>query len=105
MEHRRLLCAVLLAGTLFVAACGSQTGEGNVRRPDINVVLKAYAPELMAVAGVTAVAVGELDSGDPCVRIYVLELTDAQRDLLPRSLEGWPVDVQESGEIRPLGSR
>ena len=103
MDHRRLLCAVLLAGTLFVAACGQQTGEGNVRRADVNVVLKAYAPELMAIEGVTAVAVGKLDSGEDCVRIYVVKLTDELRAQLPATLEGWPVDVEESGEIRPLG--
>lgn len=95
----------VLALALALAACGPQRREEAVERPDIMSVVDAHAPRLIAIDGVAAIAVGALDSGEPCVRIYVVELTDSLRAQLPRTLEGWPVDIEESGEIRPLGGR
>jgi hypothetical protein len=102
MDHRAILPAVLLV--LSLTACAQQPQEETVPRPDIMAVVDTHAPQLMTIPGVTAVAVGALDSGEPCVRIYVVELTDELQAQLPATLEGWPVDVEESGEIRPLGS-
>jgi hypothetical protein len=102
MDHRRWTVSVLLALTA-VAGCGRQAQEDAVPRPDIMTVVDVHAPQLMEIAGVTAVAVGATDSGDPCVRIYVETLTDDLRARLPATLEGWPVEVRESGEIKPLG--
>ena len=114
MDRRRrfapLLPVVLLAA---LSACG-QGGDGEqaaqdqsrqeetVARKDIMAVVDEHAPGLIAVPGVEAVAVGALPSGDPCVRIYVAELTDELRGRLPDELGGWPVDVEESGKFRPL---
>ncbi|MFN2370183.1 MAG: hypothetical protein ABR506_03400 [Candidatus Krumholzibacteriia bacterium] len=102
MTRRRALLLSLLLLALVAAACGKKGQEEAVERPDIMGVVDAHAPRLIAIPGVAAVAVGALDSGEPCVRIYVVELTDALRAQLPATLDGWPVDVEESGEIRPL---
>lgn len=99
MDHRTVAALLMV---LALAACGPQQREETVDRPDIMSVVDAHAPRLIAIEGVAAIAVGALDSGEPCVRIYVVELTDSLRAQLPQTLEGWPVDVEESGEIRPL---
>jgi len=104
MDHRRTATAALLLLALAAASCGRPKQEETVDRPDIMAVVDAHAPELIKVPGVTAVAVGALDSGEPCVRIYVKTLTDELRAKLPKTLDGWPVDVEESGEIKPLGN-
>lgn len=70
---------------------------------DIQTVQEANIPSLMAIEGVTGVAIGALDDGTPCIVIYVKELTDALRTKLPTSLEKHPVRIEVSGEIRPLG--
>ncbi len=105
MDHRRTLPTVLLVLAALAAGCGTQTGEDAVPRQDIMAVVDAEAPRLIAIEGVVGIAVGALDSGEPCVRIYVVKLTDELRAQLPASLGGWPVDIEESGEIRPLGGR
>ncbi len=69
---------------------------------DIQTVQEAHAPALMALAGVVGVAIGETDDRTPCVVIYVREMTEALRTKLPTSLEGHPVRIEVSGEIRPL---
>jgi len=70
---------------------------------DIQTVQEAHAPALMALDGVVGVAIGETDDRTPCVVIYVKEMTKALRAKLPTSLEGHPVRVEVSGEIRPFG--
>lgn len=65
-------------------------------------VMNAHADRLMAVPGVAAVAVGELPGGAPCIRIYVVEKTPEHERLIPSEIEGYPVEIEESGEIRPM---
>jgi hypothetical protein len=69
---------------------------------DIGTVMEAHAGELMAVEGVTAVAVGALEDGTPCIRVYVVRKTDDLVSHIPKTLGGHPVIVEESGVIRPM---
>lgn len=69
---------------------------------DIKTVMEAHADELMAIDGVTAVAIGELDDGTPCIKVYVVRKTDELTTQIPKALEGHPVVVEESGVIRPM---
>jgi hypothetical protein len=65
-------------------------------------VLAAHAPTLMALPGVVGVAEAALPDGRACLRVYVLERTPELDARLPRTLEGWPVDVEVSGPIRAM---
>jgi hypothetical protein len=69
----------------------------------LNRVLQAHADELMAMDGVVGVAIGLQEDGSPCLKILVAELTPKRRSLLPTSLDGHPVVLEESGVIRPFG--
>jgi hypothetical protein len=69
---------------------------------DIHTVMEAHAGELMAIEGVTAVAVGALEDGTPCIQVYVVEKTDNVVRRIPKTLGGHPVIVEESGIIRPM---
>ena len=51
--------------------------------------------------GVVGVAEGEI-GGRPCVTVYVAEMTPEVVGRIPTDLEGWPVVVRESGELRAL---
>ena len=65
-------------------------------------VLATHSPGLIKIPGVTAVAESRLADGRPCVLILVAKLTPDLRARLPRELEGWPVKIEESGEIRAM---
>ena len=71
-------------------------------RKTIAAVIAEHASRLIAVPGVAAVAEGRTDDGRTCLLILVVTLTDELRALLPAVLEGYPVEIQVSGEIRPL---
>lgn len=68
----------------------------------IAAVLEEHSPGLIRTPGVAAVAESRDAQGQPCVLILVVRLTPELRARLPRTLEGWPVVVQESGEIRAM---
>ncbi len=53
----------------------------------------------MAVAGVGGV--GKC-SGQPCIKVFVVKKTVDLLKQLPAVIEGYTVEVQETGEIRAL---
>ena len=68
---------------------------------DIADVLARHTPALMAVPGVVGTAQG-LQDEKPCIIVFVSENTDEVVREIPSTLEGWPVRVDEVGEIRPI---
>jgi hypothetical protein len=70
----------------------------------ITAVLKECTPSLMALPGVVGTAEGRCD-GKPCIKVYVKEKTPDLLKQIPTELEGYPLTIEETGEIRPLNSR
>jgi len=72
-------------------------------RRDINEVLADHDDDLLKIPGVVGVYVGVLDDGStPCLKVMAKKKTAELKDRIPRSLEGYPVLVEETGVIRPL---
>lgn len=69
---------------------------------EINIVKEGHTAELMALPGVIGVAVGEEEDRTPCIVVLVVELTPELERKIPKTLEGHPVRIEESGEIRPM---
>ena len=63
-------------------------------------VLLAHTPRLLALSGVVGTAQGE-EAGRPLILVFVVEDTEALRASIPGRIEGYPVRIQETGEIRP----
>jgi hypothetical protein len=75
-------------------------------RKDINTVLKEHDKELLVIPGVVGVYVGLLpDDKTPCLKVMVVKETEDLKRLIPKSIEGYPVLIEESGAIRPLIGR
>ena len=92
------------ATVLLVLTCGqsmAQNGSSSPKR-EINGVLGAHDKELLAIPEVVGAYVGTLeDRRTPCLKVMVVEKTDSQR-AIPRSIEGYPVVIEVTGEIRAL---
>ncbi|MGD0337369.1 MAG: hypothetical protein ABSB78_01130 [Bacteroidota bacterium] len=69
---------------------------------DINTVKEAHTPELMEIPGVVGVYVGATDDGAPFIGVMVVKKTPELERKIPPKLEGYPVLVEETGEIKPL---
>lgn len=97
---RWAVCGLALA---WSAGCYSETRhEDAMPKRDINAVMEAHVEELLALPGVTGVAVGETDEGTPCILILILEESDSIKARLPAEIEGHPVRTLVTGEIVPM---
>ncbi len=111
--HKIGLCSVLsficlpIACSVAVRSPVNQTGQQeSMTRRDINAVLKEHDKELLAVPGVVGVYVGLLtDDKTPCLKVMVVKETEDLKRRIPKSIEGYPVLIEESGVIRPLKGR
>ena len=68
----------------------------------IEQVQEAHTPALMSLAGVVGTFIGVTADGRPCIKVMVIRRTRALEAKIPTQLEGYPVEIFESGEIRPL---
>ena len=97
------VCAIGL-GTLGCPVRSSEQDEPRVTSPSrpIETVLAEQSPRLMALPGVVAVGQGALPDGTPCIRVYLKAADPATERQIPKQIEGHPVVVEVSGEIRAL---
>jgi len=70
---------------------------------DINAVLRDHDQALLAIPGVVGVYVGLLeDEKTLCLKVMAVRKTAELQRQVPKSLEGHPVVVEETGVIRPM---
>ena len=76
--------------------------ESMIPARDINTVKEAHTPELMKIHGVVGVYIGETDDGVSFIGVMVVKKTPELDKQIPQKLEGYPVQIEETGEIKPL---
>lgn len=72
---------------------------------DINEVMEAHVANLMALPGVVGVFIGALNNGTPCIKVMMVKASRELEEKIPRNLEGHPVLIVETGEIKPLSGK
>ncbi len=96
---------VMLVFTAVVACSGAEApgDAGSTPVPDrpIDVVLREHTDGLMALPGVVGTAQGEC-AGQPCIRVLVVQQTDELSAQIPSDIEGYPVAIDVTGEIKAL---
>jgi hypothetical protein len=101
----RAAFALALFVTFLPAGCGPhRSGESLTPTParPLADVLAAHTPEWMRIPGVVGTAESQLDDGRPCILVLVVRLTPEMRRRLPSTIEGWPVRIEETGEIHAM---
>jgi hypothetical protein len=88
--------------TLFIGffSCANKKQQEK-RTMSIEEVIKKHTPELMSITGVVGTAQGKKNRED-CILVLTAKKTPEMIKKIPSSLEGFPVVIQETGEIRPL---
>ena len=111
MPHKTVHTAAFLVGLLAgVASCGRPAAEAAPSTPEQAAVTAKTIEEaqqhltdsVMSLAGVTGIMIGECD-GTPCIKVLVVRQTDELAEQVPSEFEGFPVELEVTGEIRPLG--
>ena len=70
----------------------------------IQQVLSENTPSLLGLPGVVGTALGE-SSGRPCITVMITQETPSLLELIPRELDGFPVEVKTTGEFRAVDPR
>ena len=98
-------CVLLTVGGAAVAQPGRAGQEERAPMPDktIEAVLETHSPRLMSLPGVAGVGEGRC-AGAPCIKVLVLEKTPELVERIGDAIEGYEVEVVETGEIRALDS-
>ena len=89
---------------LLIVSCSSKTldeghGENNMPTKSIEQVLKEHTDTLMAIEGVVGVGQGLCNDKD-CIKVFVVEKTAELEQKIPDELDGFPVEIVESGEFK-----
>ena len=98
----------LLGALALLCGCYPRARQVHAQSPnmplrDIDAVLRAHDKELLAIPGVVGVYVGLLpDQTTPCLKVMVVKKTKDLEQAIPKSLEGYPVELDETGVIRPM---
>ena len=94
----------LLVTPVLVGCPGGRGREEGSAVPSktIEAVLAAHSESLMALPGVVGTAIGLCD-GAACIRVFLADERAAARRRIPPRLEGYPVNVEVTGPIRPRG--
>ena len=89
-----------LVGCLDISN-GFSGEEKEISVKTIEEVLKEHTEELMSISGVVGIGQGLCDN-KPCIKVFVIAETPELEQEIPSSLEGYPVIIEETGEIRAL---
>ena len=66
----------------------------------IESVLRSHTDSLMRINGVIGTAIGDCD-GSPCIKVLVIAATPELQRVIPKTLEGHKVIIEETGVVRP----
>ena len=105
-SFRLLIFAIGMAVvSIQMAGCagtGQARGEDKKMAPKtIQQVLEEYTDRWMAIPGVVGTAIGQFE-GRPCITVFVAEKTEQLAAAIPQAVGGYPVIIEETGEIRAL---
>ena len=75
--------------------------DNSMTKKTIETVLKEQTDNLMSLPGVVGTA-QSLCAGKPCIKVFVVKKTAALERQIPSSIEGYLVEIQETGEIKAL---
>jgi len=98
-----VLSMLVLMSTLSCPKAQSIQPQKGVVMPGktIEQVQESHTAEWMAIPGVVGTAIGK-SHGKPCILVFTASNTEQVRKKIPATVEGYPVVVQYTGEIRAL---
>ena len=99
-----IICMIFFAngiGSCVNKAVENGQGEEAMPSKTIEEVLKEHTEELMSIPGVVGTGEG-LCNGKPCIKVFVIEITPELEQKILNILEGYAVEVEETGEFEAL---
>ena len=98
-------CILCVASLAVTSGCRENMAQNNSSSPkrDINAVLRDHDKELLSIPGVVGVYVALLEDGKTlCLKVMLAQSNPKTEQALPKTLEGYKVLIEITGEIRPM---
>jgi len=96
-----LICAILGVSV----GCSNQPAPDPVPEDSPSMSLteahEKHSPQWMQLDGVVGTYEGRTPEGEPCIKVMVKELSEELERTIPDRVEGYPVLILPTGEIRP----
>ena len=92
----------IIISVSFTNCNGQEKDSSKMQSKSIEQVLRENQDMLLAIPGVQGFYQGILEDGSGCIVIMIDTLSEENEEKLPRTLEGYPVKIEEGGEIKPL---
>ena len=73
-------------------------------KENISEVLKRHTPELMSIHGVIGTGEGRKKER-PCILVFVVKKTSEISRKIPKTIDGYPVVIQQTGNVKALNAR
>jgi hypothetical protein len=94
------IAADILAGCSYTGPSDLEKGQ-SMPEHTIEQVQKEYTSQWMAIDGVEGTAIG-LFEGKSCIKIFSSKKAEYLRKMIPSTVEGYPVIIEETGIFRAL---
>ena len=98
------ICTIyILVGLVFCVKKQLQDDRGNTEMPSrpVEEVLEEHTTKWMSIPGVVGTGQGLCDE-KPCIKIYVMEINPELKEKIPPTIEGYKIELVETGAIRAL---
>jgi len=104
MSHKIKSAAVLVVLLTTIVGCHKSEKLKEEEKPlrDISEVLQAHSAKLLAEPEVAGFYEGRLEDGRPCITVKLKSDNEESKKRIPKTLEGYPVIIEVTGEIKPM---
>ena len=93
-----VICSILTIVPIAGCSVENQTQTGCAAENSIEEVKQRHEDELLGIEGVVGIGIGECDA-TPCIIVYVVTKSPELVEAIPKELEGFKVQIEESGDI------
>jgi hypothetical protein len=106
MNRKHLLSVILVIFSIFSISWSGEDADLSTKGSPmaiktIDEVLKEHTKSLMSIPGVVGTGQG-LFKGKPCIKVFIIKKTPDLDQKIPKSIEGYRVEIEEIGEIKAL---
>jgi hypothetical protein len=95
----------LLVLLFFTSGCSQNKDTSDMNKKPISQIFEEQEANWLSIPGVQGFYEGTGENDQTVIVIMVDSLTDKIRESLPDSLEGYKVQIEETGVIKPLNDQ
>jgi hypothetical protein len=96
---------IIVSGVIFflngMGGCSFMNRDHQASGKTIEQVLQEHTSQWMAIPGVEGTAIG-LFEGKSCIKIFSSKKAEDLREVIPPTVESYPIIIEETGTFRAL---